>query len=191
MVRAFGSQVASAHSATSDLEELLAALGAVEDAAHEAEPISEVARLHAENAKSVGICLQFMDARESSLRSILLMRATLQPELDLMHAIVARTADKWDEHEYYKQMVSGNRDYRVCLMAESSDLQQFLKKTWAGLQDPFFWEFFPETECLRSELCKLSLRSAAVCYELIVLRTRRFPYKLFELVAASSDARDS
>eukprot|EP00971_Amphidinium_carterae_P197923 3928156-Amphidinium_carterae.1 len=88
-------------------------------------------------------------------------------------------------------MVSGTRAYRVCLMQEASDLQQLMKQTWAGMQDPWSWEFFPETECLRSELCKLSLRPAAVCNELIVLRCRRYPHKLFQLVGACADARDS
>eukprot|EP00971_Amphidinium_carterae_P350212 6491436-Amphidinium_carterae.2 len=145
--------------------------------------VSTLMRMQMDNAKSARIAVEFMRSA-TTLKELHLLRSCLLPQQQLMNHILQTVGVQWEKDQFLKLHESGQRAFRIALMADTSVLKAFFSKTWELLVHATWWEECLETEVFRTELARLLLRSGAVCYKLIHLRATHCPYKVFLLVSS-------
>ena len=131
-----------------------------------------VAQERAENAKSLRIALEFLP---DLFKGVYLMRRTLDPELELMTALLATVSARWEEAQLHEERTNHSRDFRVLHLHEGRLLTNFLRRSFEQFSSLGLWDHMPETEAMHSELLRLSFRPCAVIYSLVCLRVRGFP----------------
>ena len=148
----------------------------------------EARRWRAQNALSERIALNFM--KPEMLFPVLLLRVSLFPESTLMTILTSACSRGWEEFEMYKFLESGTRDYRLLLWHKGDPFQAALDESMTLLQSSSLWLLQAETEWMRGYIFKAMVRPAAVCYQLLLLRCKGYPYKLFALLDTGSDKRE-
>ena len=84
--------------------------------------------------------------------------------------------------QFVADAVSGERQYRLPMYVEAESLKICFRDIQATWSSPSLWQEYASTELFRTSLFQQTMRLGSVCYELVKVRTRGFPYKLFLLI---------
>eukprot|EP00971_Amphidinium_carterae_P347973 6490252-Amphidinium_carterae.3 len=100
-----------------------------------------------------------------------------------MQKLLHMTSQPWDTEQVRCMHNVGGREFRILALHEGSLLNEFFKSTWAVFcSDTWRLAGYAETELFRSDWLVANMRPAAVCYQLVQLRVRGYPAKLFHLL---------
>ena len=142
-------------------------------------------RERAENALSLQKGLDFM--QPGLVERIVVLRASLSPEKELMASLLHNVSRTWEAEQVVAEAEHRTREFRVTQMHRGVALQKFLVETWRLFTQSELWRLFACTESFYTTLLKCMMRPAATVYQLVVVRVRLFPYKLFGLLDAGDD----
>ena len=120
---------------------------------------------------------------------VLKLQILLSPQQELMKVMLHQTSGHWDLSQMQAQLTSGEREYRFALLHCGTALLAFFKHTWQNWIARSHWQSLPSTERFYAEVLKLSHRAAAVVYQLIAVRTRICPYRVFALLLHHGEQR--
>eukprot|EP00971_Amphidinium_carterae_P352094 6492423-Amphidinium_carterae.2 len=123
-------------------------------------------------------------------QEIFLLRVTLEPERKLMAALLHSSSQTWEEEQMLNLVDYGERCYRLVALHEGELLHAFFVEIFNQWRSPTVWLEHEPTEAFRSCLLQLSMRVGAVGFQLIWIRTRGFPYKMFLLLQPSRASRE-
>ena len=132
--------------------------------------------------------------RSDGLLDLYVLRSALEPQQLLIHKLLRQTS-RLSELEWLDQVAKGeNRSYKALTLAFGSDaggvLHEYLSAIATHLGDERRWSPCHLVEAVASDIMRLSLRGAAVCHELLVMRSQSFPCVLFRLLQGPGYAQE-
>ena len=146
-------------------------------------------KMREENARSLRAALRFMNPAELA-QNIWLFRIPLEPQREYMSFLLHTGSCEWEEQELSKLWATAHRRYRPLLLHRADELDMFLRESFRICASATLWQNFPETEQLRTRIFQTSARPAAVAHQLIRVRVRGCPYRVFTLLERDSSLRD-
>ena len=139
-----------------------------------------LARQRAEHAISLGVALRYMVP--GVWKGVYSLKVTLAGEKELMSKFLHNISLSWDLEQLHSQMHHQQRQYRVLNVYEGACFDKLMQAATICLEDQAMWEHFSETEQMRSQVWQRSLRPAAICHQLLVMRCAGLPYRMFSLL---------
>ena len=139
------------------------------------------AALRAENARSMMVSTEFLRS-PTPLHDILLLRLPLDAERALMYSLLHETSKEWERQQLCHFQRFGTRQFRVLNAHDGVHFTAFFRATWETFVCRKRWQIFDETEEFRSKLLVLCMRASSLCYQLLWVRTRGFPWRLLALL---------
>ena len=128
------------------------------------------------------------------LDTMYLARAVLQPELDLIRAILSENDGQYDAEQLCSEMHTSHRRFHLSDMhafaKPGGKFHEFMRQMTQRLQQHDLWSHLSQTEETASKLARMSLRAMGTLYDLVVSRVNAYPYKLFELLDAQRDLHE-
>ena len=124
--------------------------------------LNETDMYREEQTKTLRISLELLKTDPRALlRQVWLLRIPLEPQRRLMQHLTHWTSSGWEEEQLKNYATAGHRQFRPLELHRQSALQDFFKSVMRQFCDQDVWQFFPQNECLRSDLLKMTMRSAA------------------------------
>ena len=111
-----------------------------------------------------------------------LLLQVLRPEQELMSQLLRFTSDAWEHEQLQSLRTLGDRKWRVLELQKQHLTCTFLQSASVSLHEPFLNFNEASTEAYSSKCFRLALRSPAVIYQLLMIPTQGFPYRLFTLL---------
>eukprot|EP00971_Amphidinium_carterae_P351615 6492192-Amphidinium_carterae.1 len=147
------------------------------------EPENEQEHIRIENARTLRLCLLYLSRRtEELMQDVFLLRVCLQPQMDLMHAIIHSVSEAWETAQLQSMWSEHVRQFRPLKLHKRADLALFHQAVLAQFLDPTLWQWFVQTEKFASTLLRNSMQSGALAWQTVDLRVQNLPYKLFSLL---------
>ena len=131
-------------------------------------------------ALSLRVSASFM--RRGMFKQVYLFRQVLEAERRLMAHLLHTVAGSWEIEQVVRDAVSGDRQYRLPMYVEAEELTLFFRDLLDTWWSSSLWQGFASTEAFRTTLFQLTMRLGSVCYQLVKVPTRGFPFKLFKLL---------
>ena len=144
---------------------------------------NETEQYREEQAKTRRVALDFFTSDPRALfRQVWLLRIPLEPQRVLMQRLTTWTSAAWEEEQLMNFATTGTRLFRPLELHRQAPLHEFFRSVMSQFCDQTLWQWFPQTEQFRSDLLKMSMKSAAMVFQLISLRVSHLPFKLFILL---------
>ena len=160
--------------------------------AADAEPEADLyAAQREENAQSARIAWAWMSQCDQVLHETYLLAVTLAPECKLMHTLTSCVAADWEQAQQEQVFLTQRRDFRAAQLHEGMDVQNCMKESLDALLSPTCWMHLPETEDMRTEIVRYAMKPASLCYQLLYIPTRGFPWLLFGLASREAQADEA
>eukprot|EP00971_Amphidinium_carterae_P333451 6468212-Amphidinium_carterae.1 len=135
--------------------------------------------------------LEFLSS-PSALTALTIVRTALAPEIGLMRKYL-HSNEPCHDHHNFQGTASDNRlrNHYISCMEDSGDFSTALAETASSLQDNELWaSLCNHTEETSSTILRTLLRAAAVLYQNVIHRCRKYPYKVFAAAASMSLAEE-
>ena len=149
---------------------------------HAGAAIDAAERVKAENAISLRQSLEFM--RRGMWQQVFMMRVCLDAEKNLVNHLVFLCSAEWEQRQMGNHNDTGERQYRLALLHEDTALQHCRVLAFENFASETLWAQFSQSEHFRTKLLQLHFRAASVIYQLVEIRLRGYPWKLFNLLSA-------
>eukprot|EP00971_Amphidinium_carterae_P126319 2502394-Amphidinium_carterae.1 len=131
--------------------------------------------------------LEFLSS-PSALTGLTIVRTALAPEIGLLRKYL-HSNEPCHDHRNFQGTAADNRlrKHYVSCVEDSGDFSTALAETASSLQDNKLWaSLCIHTEETSNTIVRTLLRAAAVLYQNVIHRCRKYPYKVFA-AAASPD----
>ena len=139
-----------------------------------------IAAERARAAFSLRMASQFM--REGVFKEVFFVRQILEPQRRLMYQFLHLVGSAWETQQFMAELVNGERQYRLPMFVEAESLRIFFREIRDIWCSPSLWREYASTESFRTKLLQQTMRLGSVCYQLVRVPTRGFPYRLFLLL---------
>ena len=143
-------------------------------------PPDAVAVERARYAHSLKVALEFLD--RSCYGKVYMLLVTLHAQRQLMASMLHSVSLAWEREQLARAVRNGERQFRLAALAEGEDLRLFFQRLWETWDSGVLWQSFSHTESWRSRLLQLTMRVGAVVHQLIQVRCKAFPVRLFLLL---------
>ena len=148
--------------------------------------VDELARLREQRQRSFKTAKAFLEGEY--LLEILLLRTSLEAERHIMSELLAATSTASVVQRLRQEGLQHHSTYPPLLLRQHVLDQTMCVHAMRQLLAPQALQHVLATEEWRSRLLRVMMRPAATFLELIALRMRTYPYKLFDLVTPEADA---
>ena len=125
------------------------------------------------------------------LPNLVSFRLVVTGRRDSLARMLATSTLKWERAQQLKQLRGGTRDFKVLLRYQHWYSEPAMQCYEALATDGSKWRALPAGARTSNQRClifRLLARSAATCYELLILPEATFPFKLFTLLEKQSTA---
>ena len=179
--RAFGGAVLAEQDDGLQVREMgeVDAMGGQESGAHD-QGGDDMERMRKENAQALRASLQFL--QPGLLQQIMLLRIPLEPERRLMAFFIQIVGASWEQDQLQRLADTGFRLYRPLLLHKGWELKQFFDLTMSQFLSDSVWGCLHPTERFRSSLLRISMKPAAVCFQLLKMKVQHTPFSVFVLL---------
>ena len=143
-------------------------------------PANAQSRWRADNAASLQIARRFMV--RGLWQRVFMLKTTLEPQRALMHGLLHSISQEWEHEQLHSHIMDKAKEFRIVNVHQGSLLHNFFVDSMDTLRSKELWGQFHESEIFRTKLLQQTMRPGAVGYQLVFLRTRGFPYKVFSLL---------
>ena len=141
---------------------------------------AEAERMRKEKQKHTLRALQLFES-QTWHDELVVLAQSLQPQLRLMSTIVSQRSDSEKIKQQTNWEEAGVRKYPAVSLTLGIALDEAMRDALRTFKT-FEWPTCPDTEMNRSWLFRMTMRPAAVIYQLLRLRLSMFPYKLLTLL---------
>lgn len=115
---------------------------------------------------------------------LLVARIQYTPQSKRMLAQLALTSTKWEHRQRKQYMDTGSREYQLVVAHTGKDDSELLQSAGKLMYCPEEWRVIRQrNEEMQRHIFVLVARLAAAAYRLLVVRHRRWPFKLFKLLS--------
>ena len=115
-------------------------------------------------------------------KDLYILQAALMPEKTFMQALLHATSQDWELSQHFNHITRQSREYRLLELHKGGLLQTFYAESSSVYLSLVAWAQFLETELFRSRLLAVFMRCAAVVFQLVEVRVKGYPYKLFSML---------
>eukprot|EP00971_Amphidinium_carterae_P347908 6490176-Amphidinium_carterae.1 len=152
--------------------------------AEEAQVEDEMEKIRKERKATAKRALIFLE-HPDAMNDLLLMMHALEPQQKLMHAVLHESSLD-AELKAQRQFIDDGRLRSKLQLLVAGELQQTLfTESLAVCLDMPRWSLAAETEYMRSEVFRVSMRPAATIFELVFWPSRGLPCALFRILGAA------
>ena len=140
----------------------------------------DMARMRAEKARWVKIAAEWLPT--SWPVDLWLLRCALTPEVRVMSHLLDISSENFEVHNLHRLHTEGKWDSPVMALWRSDVFYEACKLATEQMGSHSLFAHMAETEALRSNIFKFSVRAAAVLWHLLFERYKRYPWALFALL---------
>eukprot|EP00971_Amphidinium_carterae_P205566 4079615-Amphidinium_carterae.2 len=123
---------------------------------------------------------------QAGLEDFFVLMRSLRPQQDLMHALLDLSDNKYDAEQFLRVQSGCPRSYRIVDLHKGCEVggifYQFLQAVAGQVNNKEAWGPMVVHERGLCDSFRYSLRSLATAFELLVVRCRGYPAKLFRLL---------
>ena len=146
------------------------------------------AQMRKEAAENKKIAATFLSS--SPLDSLVLLRVSLDPEIELMSSLLHLCGQQTDSQQLGKQLREGFRTFPVLELARGTLFQKFLQKTFSQMRTTTPWMCMSAHEAEANRVFRLCMRPAAVVRMLLATTWSNYPAKLFLLLDSDAGVKE-
>ena len=117
---------------------------------------------------------------------LILLFESLAPEVSMMLKFLGSTSAEWEQRQQQKLIAEEPRSWRVLEWQKQKEIRNMLQTSAVSMHDAGRWRWMADTEHFRSKLLRSSMRPGSVVYQLLAVRVRGYPFKLFRLLETPS-----
>lgn len=139
---------------------------------------AESHRLVREHNRSVAFA--FLDSPDT-FDEIVLNRIYVGYCADLMRHMMKITGAPWEAAQMKRQADGAAREYRLLLAHDGDMFWTLLRNISGGMFNADTWKLVAPTTRMSCQLFRKSARCGAVAYQLLIVRTRWYPYRTFRM----------
>ena len=143
-------------------------------------PENEMQQQRQERARSWRTARTFMQSHW--FPNFWVLRAALQPEIDLMNTILSEASYKHEVNQMYSLLTSGTRRSHITNVLSRRHIERMFIAARNTFLTAALWNVLAPTEVQRSNIFRHCVHAAGVIFQHVCCKYERFPWLLFRIL---------